>query len=49
LALERISAEERFKATTDLICKIDREDMQARKEELDREYQKILEKMEMMG
>jgi RNA polymerase sigma factor (sigma-70 family) len=49
LALERISAEERYKATTDLICQLDREDMQARKKELDREYQRLLEKMEMMG
>jgi RNA polymerase sigma factor (sigma-70 family) len=49
LALERISAEERYKATTDLISKIDREAQQERKKELDAEYERILEKMEMMG
>jgi RNA polymerase primary sigma factor len=49
LALERISAEERYKATTDLIAQIDREAQQERKKELDREYEKILAKMEMMG
>jgi predicted DNA-binding protein YlxM (UPF0122 family) len=45
LALERISAQERFKATTDLISKLDREDLQARKKELDREYERILKEM----
>jgi RNA polymerase sigma factor (sigma-70 family) len=45
LALERISAEERYKATTDLIAQIDREDMQARKRELDAEYERLLQEM----
>jgi hypothetical protein len=49
LALERISAEERYKATTDFVSQLDMDDLQARKKELDAEYQKILEKMEMMG
>jgi hypothetical protein len=46
LALERISAEERYKATTDFVSQIEREDMQARKEELDREYQRLLQELE---
>jgi hypothetical protein len=49
LALERISAQERFKATTDLISQLDMDDLQARKRELDAEYERILEKMEIMG
>jgi predicted DNA-binding protein YlxM (UPF0122 family) len=45
LALERISAEERYKATTELIAQLDREDLQARKRELDAEYQRLLQEM----
>jgi RNA polymerase primary sigma factor len=45
LALERISAQERYKATTDLISQLDREDMQARKRELDAEYERLLQEM----
>jgi RNA polymerase sigma factor (sigma-70 family) len=45
LALERISAEERYRATTDLMCQLDREDLQARKRELDAEYQRLLQEM----
>jgi RNA polymerase primary sigma factor len=49
IALERISAEERYKATTDLICQLDREDLQARKRELDAEYQRLLKELEITG
>jgi RNA polymerase sigma factor (sigma-70 family) len=45
LALERISAEERYKATTDLIAQLDMDDLQARKKELDAEYEQILKEM----
>jgi RNA polymerase sigma factor (sigma-70 family) len=46
LAFERISAQEKYKATTDLICQIDLEAQQARKKELDAEYQRLLQELE---
>jgi hypothetical protein len=49
LAIERVTAQERYKATTMRLNQIDYESLRARKEEIDREYQRVLQELQNNG